>query len=323
MLSSNCLVVEQVTQWLAKGHTLWLSTVVETYGSSPRPQGSLMAFAPGQGLVGSLSGGCIEEDLLRKLASLPVQVEPEQIKPALYTYGQSLPDAPRRTLPCGGTLRILLEKLVPDDHGHFQELSAFLNQGRCASRLINLETGKTQLKSGLNPELLYDETLMTHTLGPAYKLLLTGAGEASRCVAELAQAVDFAVTVCEFREEYLTGSENHWLAQDIELVKGFPDELIKQRFSDEHSAIITLAHDPRIDDMALMEAFHGDAFYIAAMGSQRTSESRRERLLELGVTEEQLERLYAPAGVPTGSKTPWEIAISIVAQLTAARNQCE
>ncbi|CAM3431600.1 XdhC family protein [Parendozoicomonas haliclonae] len=318
MHSSNVRVIDQIHQWLSAGHPVWLATVLETWGSSPRPEGSLLAYVPGLGTVGSLSGGCIEEDLLTKLAS-----EDNIPTPSIHGYGQTDSQNARLALPCGGQLRILLERLEPEQAGLFLELFTALEQGQCVSRTVHLRSGDLGLAAlaGLakpnKPGLYEQPDTITHTLGPAFQLLLTGAGETTRCVAELARAVDFSVTVCDFREEFLEG----WNMPGVELVKTFPDDLIRERFNTPTSAIIALAHDPRLDDMALLEALTSKAFYIAAMGSQRTSARRRERLQELGLTAEQLERLYAPAGIPTGSKTPWEIAISIVAQLIAVRNK--
>ena len=147
-------------------------------------------------------------------------------------------------------------------------------------------------------------------------MLLTGTGEVSRCVAELATATGFTVTICDFRRAFLDNCD----IANADIVEAFPDDLIRESFHDSHSAIITLAHDPRIDDMALMQALTSDAFYIGAMGSQRTSDKRLVRLHELGLTQVQTGRLHAPAGYPTGSKTPWEIAISVMAEVIAARS---
>ncbi|WP_281648957.1 XdhC family protein [Parendozoicomonas sp. Alg238-R29] len=313
MHSSNCRVIEQVCQWLDEEEHVWLASIVATWGSSPRPAGSLLAYSPGKGIAGSLSGGCVEEDLLRQLANNNIETTP-----SIHSYGLTKNDQLKLALPCGGNLSILLERLEKEFHlPHFREIEATLQQGQLISRQVCTQTGALALQSGSTPSIDQNQTSINHTLGPAFKLLLTGAGETTRCVAELAQAVDFAVTVCDFRDEFIEG----WSMDDVELVKAFPDDIVREGFMGANAAIIALAHDPRVDDMALMEAFNGNAFYIAAMGSSQTSEKRRARLIELGVSSDQLTRLFAPAGIPTGSKTPWEIAISVVAQLTAERNR--
>ncbi|HBN14915.1 MAG TPA: xanthine dehydrogenase, partial [Pseudohongiella sp.] len=164
--------------------------------------------------------------------------------------------------------------------------------------------------------VLVDEQQMIHSLSPRYKLLLLGAGDVARYVAELALVMDYEVTLCDPRPAYL----DNWHVEGVHLSTELPDDLVRDGFSDPYSGIIALAHDPRVDDMALMEALKTPAFYIGAMGSDRTSANRRERLPELGLSEEEINRLHAPIGFQIGSKTPAEIAIAILAEVTAVRH---
>jgi len=145
--------------------------------------------------------------------------------------------------------------------------------------------------------------------------LLVGAGQLSQSVAELAVAMDYEVAVVDPRPEML----RQWRGPDVELVGGMPDDAVRSRVSDKHSVVITLTHDPRIDDMALMEALTTQAWYVGALGSQKTTEMRLARLRALELSEQQIQRLHAPVGIDIGSKTPIEIAISIMAELTALR----
>lgn len=144
---------------------------------------------------------------------------------------------------------------------------------------------------------------------------MVGAGEVARCVAEIAKNLEFDITLCDFRDEFLQG----WQADGVTVIKGMPDDLIAESFHDRRCAIIALAHDPRIDDMAMLEALNSDAFYVGAMGSVATSEKRRARLLELGISQTNLDKLHAPIGVDIGSKTPYEIALSIMADVICHR----
>ena len=144
---------------------------------------------------------------------------------------------------------------------------------------------------------------------------MVGAGEVARCVAEIAKNLEFDITLCDFRDEFLQG----WQVDGVTVIKGMPDDLIAESFTDKHCAIIALAHDPRIDDMAMLEALNSNAFYIGAMGSLKTSTKRRERLLALDIKQKQLEKLHAPIGMDIGSKTPYEIALSIMAHVVQYR----
>jgi xanthine dehydrogenase accessory factor len=149
-----------------------------------------------------------------------------------------------------------------------------------------------------------------------YRLLLLGAGDVARYVAEMALALEYDVMLCDPRPQYL----DNWDVEGVETTPRLPDDVVREGFSNPYSGIIALAHDPRVDDMALMEALKTKAFYIGAMGSERTSAARRERLPELGLSEDEIDNLRAPIGLQIESKTPAEIAISIMAEVTAVRH---
>ena len=147
--------------------------------------------------------------------------------------------------------------------------------------------------------------------------MLIGAGQVSLYLADMAQKLDYQVIVCDPRQEML----DQWHVDGVRLTNEMPDDAVRQFSQDNFSAIIALTHDPRIDDMGLMEALKTRAFFVGAMGSTRTSAKRRGRLLQLDLTETEINRLHAPVGLPIGSKTPAEIAIAILAQLTALRGE--
>jgi len=311
--SQEQFVLNQLLKWLRHGDRVWLCTIVGTTGSSPRPPGSMLALNQHGEIAGSLSGGCVEDDLIEKLRG------GEQLSaPVLREYGVTAEENERLGLPCGGRLHVLIEPLVSTDElmGHFEFISSVLLQRKCCERIVNLHSGAAQVSATDRAQRLnVSDTEMRQSFGPRYQLLLVGAGQLARTLAQMAQMLDYRVLVCDPREDRIA----QWDLPDVELLQGMPDDVVRERAADDHSIVITLTHDPRIDDMALMEALTQPLFYVGALGSLRTTQKRRERLLQLGLTPQQLERLHAPVGLDIGSKTPAEIAVSILAQLTAMR----
>ena len=316
MQSQDLEVLSRLGAWLGDGETCHLCTIVATYGSSPRPVGSLLALGADGALAGSLSGGCVEDDLVERLrAGDLARRGPERI-----TYGLEPSDTERLGLPCGGTLEVVVERLAgPADAATFATVPGALLERSCVRRDVPLMEGvpstaeRVSTFTGL--EIARDaagrETLH-HVYGPRRQLFLIGAGMVSRYLADMAQALEFEVTVCDPRE---TMTEQ-WDLPGVRVVRAMPDDAIRDGAKDARTAIVALTHDPRIDDMGLMEALETDAFYVGAMGSRVTSDKRRDRLRALGIDEAALERLHAPVGIAIGSKTPAEIAISILAELT-------
>ena len=317
MQSLNSSVIAAVATWLAAGKSAWLATIVETVGSSPRPAGSLLAISETGEWIGSVSGGCLEEDLIQRLlAETDVQ---EVAWPQLVDYGIEERDQGRFRLPCGGRIRLLVERLLPGETGsHFSELRHKLEARERLVRSVNLATGESRIESiYAAPEIELDSAALRHKMGPRSRLLIVGTGEVSRYVVRFALANEFEVTLCEPRDIFRQG----WSEPGVEVVSRLPDDLVNERFQDHSCAVVALAHDPRIDDMALMAALSSEAFYVGAMGSRQSTAQRRQRLHELGVSDTQLGRLHAPIGFDIGSKAPAEIAISILAELLAERHR--
>jgi xanthine dehydrogenase accessory factor len=313
MNGSNRFVLKQLNQWLKQGFQPWLATVIETYGSSPRPQGSMMIYHPEKGIVGSLSGGCIEQELITQLNSETLTAPP---RPQVIRYGESPEQRTRLALPCGGHLDILLENIQPQQKEHFLIIENALNARIGISRHVNLDTGEIKtLHDNSHADIALKENTFYHTLKPHDRLLLVGAGEVARCLAEISKNLDFEVTLCDFRDEFLQG----WQVEGVQVIKAMPDDLIAESFHDQHCAIVALAHDPRVDDMAMMQGLKTEAFYIGAMGSFVTSNQRRKRLTELELDTKQVEKLHAPIGLDIHSRTPYEIAVSISAHLIQQR----
>lgn len=300
--------------WLTAGERTWLCTIVGAVGSSPRPVGSMLACNGAGAQCGSLSGGCIEEDLLQRVTAGDMPPVPAQI----IEYGVSAEENERLGLPCGGRLKVLVQKLTAADTGWLGETLAALAERRCIRREVNLASGETQAwqVEAFSPLVVTVERVV-QSLGPRQRMLLVGAGQLSQSLAELALAMDYEVLVSDPRP----GPREQWAGPEVPLIAGMPDDAVREHITDPHGIVITLTHDPRIDDMALMEALASPAWYVGALGSRRTTEKRLARLRQLGFDDEQLDALHAPVGLDIGSKTPLEIAVSIVAQLTQLRRQ--
>ena len=306
-------VLAQICNWLKSGQRCWLATVVATYGSSPRPVGSLFTCNEAAQVVGSLSGGCVEEDLVEKL----VNGEMASVKPDFIRYGKTDEEATKFGLPCGGQLDIVVEPMsaINGLESLYSQIDAILKQRHSVRRTVWLDTGAMNLvETRTFTPLVYESEngLLAQTYGPRHQLFIVGSNMVAQYVAEFAQKLDFRVTVIDTNETNLAS----FVVPGVKTVCDLPDEVLQRQANDNSSAIVALSHDPRLDDMALLGAFETPAFYIGAMGSQRTSAARRDRLRELGVSDQQLARLRAPIGLDIGSKTPPEIAISILAQIT-------
>ncbi len=327
-MQSNSHVIESVLYWLQQGEQVWLSSITKTWGSSPTPVGTLMAYCKKYGIAGSLSGGCIEEDLLEKMQSdTLLSSKGKNAYPIEVIYGGSQEQQQRFLLPCGGQLHLLIEQLspVPEIINHFEQLNEALANRELIARQVHLATGRaeiisTNLRRGIREVTnMGGQQCMEHVMGPNYQMLLIGASEVARCVAELAKPLDFKVSVWDHRDEFI----RNWQVANVEVHSGSPEKLIKENFADEHNAIIALAHDPRVDDFALVDALATNAFYIGAIGSKRTCDNRNTRLLGYLDDVNSLEKMHSPVGISIGSKTPYEIAVSILAQVIQKRSQLE
>ena len=212
-------------------------------------------------------------------------------------------------------MQMVVEPL--SDRNALSPLLAQLSAGALVSRTVDLRTGATQLAPALAAQVLdFDGEVLTSVFGPRYRLLLIGAGQLSASLARIAIGLDFTVTVCDPREEYYA----EWSEPGTTLTREMPDDVVTAMRPDARMAVIALTHDPKLDDLALMEALRSPAFYVAALGSRRNNATRRERLLEFDLNDVQVSRLYGPAGLYIGSRTPAEIAVSIAAELVAVRN---
>jgi xanthine dehydrogenase accessory factor len=309
MQSLDLDVLHSALDWTGAGHRVWLATVTQTFGASPRPPGSLLAIRDDGILVGSVSGGCIEDDLILRREKLTGR------KPLFAAYGVTSEEARRFGLPCGGQLEVIVEPEVP--RADFQALLDHISSGRVVARHVDLATGAWSFTDAApTDECERTESRFTSIHGPRWRMLLIGASEISIYLAQVAETLDFKVFVCDPREEY----RGAWRIPGTHWIDGMPDDAVVAFKPDGHSVVLTVSHDPKLDDMALLEALKSEAFYVGAVGSKQTNAERRRRLAEFDLTAGQIARLRGPVGLSIGSRTPPEIAVAILADLVATRN---
>jgi xanthine dehydrogenase accessory factor len=310
MNSTDLSVLQSAVSWLKAGHSVAIATIVQTWGSAPRPIGSWLAIREDGQVAGSVSGGCVEDDLIRRVQSEILQQE----TPEMVVYGVSQQEAARFGLPCGGTLRLLVEP--KPELAVLEQLLGQITSQQITRRIVNLSTGISTLATGSRQdEFICTEQEIITTYGPRWRMVIIGAGQLSQYTADFALASDFEVLVIDPREEYAEGLNRN----DITFIKGMPDDVLLEIGVDSHTAIVALTHDPKLDDMALLEALRSPAFYVGALGSRKNTQKRKERLLEFDLTQEQLDRLHGPVGLYIGALTPPEIAISILAEVIAVK----
>lgn len=311
MNSLDIEVIARCARWLAEGHRVTLATVIKTWGSSPRPIGAMLALRGDGQLIGSVSGGCIEDDLVQRLQMSPLSGHmPERV-----TYGLNAEEAHRFGLPCGGSMELVLEPLQP--RSLMAELAQRLQQRQLVRRSLDLQSGEVTLsQANAGDVLTFDNEILHSIHGPQWQLLVIGAGQLSRYLVEMAVALDYRITVCDPREEH----SGNWDLPGVTLTRDMPDDVVIAMQPDARCAIVALTHDPKLDDMALLEALKSEAFYVGAIGSEVNNTKRRARLKLFDLSDAQIARLHGPIGLFIGSKTPPEIAISTLAQMTAIRN---
>jgi xanthine dehydrogenase accessory factor len=325
--SLDLQVISQLCVWLQRGDSAWLCTVIETWGSSPRRPGSLMVCHGSGAIVGTLSGGCVEEDLIEQLQSGQLAAKAAHYK----LYGETAAEIERFQLPCGGILGVLIEPIAPGQLAVFSDIERALTQRENIHREVSWDAQSAILTAQaasitrrspaieLSRSEVHSPLTLSQVYGPQTHLFIIGITEISRALAQFALAAAYRVTVCDPRAELA----DSWDIEHCLLLTAMPDDALSGQGEgitvDADTAIVAVTHDPRIDDMGLLEAFNTSAFYIGAMGSRRSSVSRRQRLLDLDISEQQLLRLHAPIGLSIGSKTPVEIAIAIMAELISER----
>ena len=311
MDSVDIEVLRTAENWRRSGRRAALGTIVKTWGSAPRPVGAMVAIRDDGQIVGSVSGGCVEEDLVDKVKEKILGKQTPQV----VTYGVTNEEATRWGLPCGGTLQLVMEPL--SEQSGIEELLKRIETQQLVKRHLDMKSGRARLEAGRWQDVLeFDGAVLSSVHGPRWRLVLIGAGQLTRYLAEMAHMLDYHVTVIDPREEYANG----WDLATVPLNRGMPDDIVREMNLDGHSALVALTHDPKLDDLALMEGLKSAAFYVGAIGSKKNNDARRVRLREFDVSQDEIARLRGPVGLYIGSKTPPEIAVAILAEMTAVRH---
>lgn len=320
MDSVDTEVLKSAVAWSDARHAVTLVTVIRTWGSAPRPVGAMLVIRDDGHVVGSVSGGCVEDDLIERVKALTAahqaagQGQASGGKPEVVTYGVTADQAARFGLPCGGTLQLVLEPVTAQSQ--LKELLATIERHELVARFLDMQTGAVRLEAGHWADMLeFDGRVLKSIHGPRWRLLIIGAGQTSRFLAQMAQALDYQVTVCDPRAEYA----DEWNVPGATLMRGYPDDVVLQLNPDPHLAVVAVTHDPKLDDAALTEALKSPAFYVGALGSRANNDKRRKRLADFDLSAQEIARLHGPVGLRIGSKTPAEIAVSVVAEITAVR----
>ena len=305
--SADREVLSQAIDWLDAGHTVELVTVAKTWGSSPRPPGSLAAVRDDGVLVGSVSGGCIEKQLAESFSG--------QKTNRMISHRIDDEAAKRFGLACGGNIELVFETL--DSADDLRSVLELLDQRKRVRRVTYLSDQSVVLgEADRDDRFFYDGVALGNVFGPGWRLLLIGAGQLSRFTAEFALSLDYEVIVCDPRPEFRAA----WSVENTQLIDSSPDDAVLSHATDVTSVVLALTHDPNLDDMALMEALPADTFYVGALGSRRNRENRNKRLAAIGLAPEEIERLHGPVGLSIGSRSSAEIAISILAELIRERS---
>ncbi|TFL19753.1 XdhC family protein [Jannaschia formosa] len=303
--------------WHRAGKGAALATVIETWGSAPRPRGSQLAISEDAELVGSVSGGCVEGAVVAE--ALDAMGDGRH---RVLEYGVSDDEAFAVGLACGGTIRILLEPVggtLPA--ALLEDLTARRSRAEPVGQVVDIETGATHLTSDVAERLRADRSDFEpdgHSFvtlhAPPLRLAVVGGVHVAQALVPMARLAGYAATVIDPREAFAAPAR----FPDTALVHDWPDEAMRAFAPDARSAVVLLTHDPKLDDPALIEALRSPAFYVGALGSTRTHAKRVTRLLEAGLSEAEIARIDAPIGLDIGARSPGEIAVAILAAMTQA-----
>lgn len=306
-MADNDTVLTAAAAW--KGAPMAIATVVSTWGSAPRPRGSHMLVHADGRFEGSVSGGCVESDILATAADV-IAGAPFVVK----TYGVEDAAAWEVGLPCGGEIAVMVQPVSAEgfDPELFDRIAEAREIGKALSVTTDLDTGASSLRTALGATFVnrYD---------PPRRLLIVGAVQIAQALAGLARELGIATVVIDPRARFLTEER----FPGVTLDDRWPDEAVAAYAPGPATAVVTLSHDTKIDDPALIAALAADTAYVGALGSRRSHAARRERLAAAGVSEAQLDRIDAPVGLDIGAVGPAEIALSVAAAMVAAFNARE
>ena len=328
MSAPNPMLLLTALEWLGEGRDVALATVIQTWGSAPQPVGSQLLIDASGNFLGSVSGGCVEAEIIHEAADVI-----ESGKPKSLEYGVEDSVAWKAGLACGGSVRVFVEKVQRGAQAELlHRLVRDMESRRPVALVLDLATGDWRLAGShdalgqdlatpLEEAFQHDRSaaltasngeLFINVFNPAIRLVIVGAVHIAQHLVAAAQALDYAVKIVDPREAFATAERF-----DVEISRDYPDEVFPKFGLDDRTAVIALTHDPKIDDPALVCALASDAFYVGALGSRKTHARRVERLLKAGVDPAAIERIHAPIGLDIGAQGAAEIALSIIAEIVA------
>lgn len=305
--------LQRLVHWLEAGQHGFLITVVKAWSSSFHSIGAQLAVSSEGRSAGSLCAGWVEEDLRQRL---PIE---SPCRPEVITYGANAEPPRNRPLPREGTLQLVIEPVRSPDN--LKQILAAIARREVVCRHLDMGSGYAETFPGQPDSQLHfnGKTLIT-VYSPRWRLLLIGATASAHYLAQMALALDYEVIVCEPRPEYA----DSWDLPSTELRTDMPDEMVREFALDPCGAVVAMTHDPQLDEMALREALESKFFYVGALSAQIGNEHSQKPLAQrLEWTPTQLSRLHSPAGLPINAHTPAEIALSILAEITALRHARE
>lgn len=313
-------IPEQALVWLNAGKGAALATVIQTWGSAPRPVGAQLAISSDMEIAGSVSGGCVESAVVEEaLLALKDGV------PRILEFGVTNEEAFAVGLACGGTIRILVEPVGvgqgPDIEMLENLVSARADRQPVAC-LVNIKTWQRQIRQPADSVDLagrftadrsgFDDDWFVAIHNPPLRMIVVGAVHIAQALMQMATLAGYDTVLVDPREAFASATR----FPGVRLIHDWPDDALQAEGLDARVAVVTLTHDPKLDDPALMQALKSDVFYIGALGSVRTHAKRVDRLQENGFTDAQIARIHAPIGADIGAKSPAEIAVSIMAEIT-------
>ena len=308
LLSGDHAILRKIISWQELNKKIILFTVLKTWGGAPRPVGSMFVVCIDDlSMAGSVSGGCVEDDLLHRCG----EQEFDQAI-SLLNFGSKTSGV---QLPCGGELILSVENISQAQE--FKHILKCINERELITRHVCLKTSTSTLSSTITAQFYADRYSFSRVFGAQWRVLIIGAGELGYYVSKLATMLSYEVTVCDPREEYTQSWDNDPL---VIINTSMPDDMVELIKPDSRTAILALSHDPKLDDLALLEALGSKAFYVGVLGSRQNSSNRKQRLLDMGLRGVDVERIHGPVGLDIGAKDPAEIAVSIMAEITAIRN---
>jgi xanthine dehydrogenase accessory factor len=334
MSAPDPFILAKALDWQAEGRLVALATVIQTWGSAPQPVGSQLVIDADGNFLGSVSGGCVEAEVITEAIDVIATGAPKALE-----FGVEDDTAWSVGLACGGAIRIFVEPLAagpgPSPDSALPRLMRDVAARQRVALITHLGTGARSLAHAagdLGHELApvlddafrrdrsvalerSDGEIFINVFNPTVRLIIVGAVHVAQPLVPMARALGYDVTIVDPRTAFATGER----FGEVEISREWPDEALPKIGLDGRTALIALTHDPKIDDPALIGALSSDAFYIGALGSKKTHAKRVERLLRAGITARDIERIHAPIGLDIGAQGAAEIAVSIIAEITAVQ----